>query len=215
MPPVTDFISIDPSPSFSKIIDGYKAQVRELVGEQQYLSEPPHMTAYLACFSEGSQVSAAAARLAQQLNAFEIAITGWHVFDADPMTQRRTLVVDFTPACQAYLRTLQMQIAEALAGTYDTEATLARYAAAFDKFSEVQRQAVRRVGFPFIGDDWHPHFTIASIDPAAWPVVSESLLGNPPSGVSVCSSLTHYRVIDGESHPISTFDLKRVENVSA
>ncbi|RCS46441.1 hypothetical protein DTL42_15910 [Bremerella cremea] len=215
MPPVTDFISIDPSPSFSQIIDGYKAQVRELVGDQLYLAEPPHMTAYLACFDDGSKVSTAAAQLAQQLNTFEIAISGWHVFDADPLTQRRTLVVDFTPESQAFLRNLQTKIAQTLAGTYDTEATFARYAAAFDKFSEVQRNAVRSVGFPFIGDDWHPHFTIASLDPTAWPTVREALWNQPPSGVSVCSSLTHYRVIDGESHPISKFDLKRVENVSA
>ncbi len=215
MPPVTDFISIDPSPSFSKIIDGYKAQVRGLVGDQQYLAEPPHMTAYLACFADGDKAGQAAAQLARQLDTFEIAITGWHVFDADPMTQRRTLVVDFTPQSQAYLRTLQIQIAEALAGTYDTDATLARYAAVFDKFSEVQRQAARKFGFPFMGDDWHPHFTIASIDPTAWQTVRTALWDNPPSGVSVCSSLTHYRVIDGQSHPISTYDLKRVENVSA
>lgn len=215
MPPVTDFISIDPSPSFSKIIDGYKAQVRELVGDQQYLAEPPHMTAYLACFADGKKVGEAALKLAAKLDAFEIDITGWHVFDADPMTQRRTLVVDFTPQSQAYLRTLQSQIAQALAGAYDTEATFARYASAFDKFSTVQQEAVRSVGFPFMGSDWHPHFTIASIDPAAWETVGGALWNNPPAGVSVCSSLTHYRVIDGESHPISTFDLKRVENVSA
>lgn len=215
MPPVTDFISIDPSPSFSKIIDGYKAQVRELVGDQQYLAEPPHMTAYLACFADGKKAGEAASQLAAKLDAFEIDITGWHVFDADPMTQRRTLVVDFTPQSQAYLRTLQSQIAQALAGAYDTEATFARYASAFDKFSTVQQEAVRSVGFPFMGSDWHPHFTIASIDPAAWETVRDALWNNPPVGVSVCSSLTHYRVIDGESHPISTFDLKRVENVSA
>lgn len=215
MPPVTDFISIDPSPSFSKIIDGYKAQVRELVGDQQYLAEPPHMTAYLACFADDKKAGEAASQLAAKLDAFEIDITGWHVFDADPMTQRRTLVVDFTPQSQAYLRTLQSQIAQALADAYDTEATFARYASAFDKFSTVQQEAVRSVGFPFMGSVWHPHFTIASIDPAAWETVRDALWNNPPVGVSVCSSLTHYRVIDGESHPISTFDLKRVENVSA
>ena len=146
--------------------------------------------------------------------AFEIEITGWHVFDADPMTQRRTLVVDFTPASQAYLRRLQIQIAEALAGTYDAEATLNRYAAAMDHFSEEQRRAVQTVGFPFIGDGWHPHFTIASIDAESWPHVEKALMGNPPSGVSVCSSLTHYRVIDGHSRPVRTFDLKRVDNAS-
>lgn len=215
MPLVTDFISIDPSPEFSRVIETYKRQVRDLVGDQQYLSEPPHMTAYLALFENEQIAGEASQQLATQLDPFEIDITGWHVFDADPMTQRRTLVVDFTQASQAYLRMLQTQIAEALAGTYNTEATLRRYAAAMEHFSEAQRRAVQTVGFPFIGDDWHPHFTIASIAPDAWPHVESALLGDPPSGTSTCSSLTHYRVIDGHSHPLRTFDLKRVDHVSA
>lgn len=205
---VTDFISIDPSPEFSRTIDAYKQTVRELVGNQVFLNEPPHMTAYLARFAKGTDLSTHVANLAKSIDLVTIRTTGWHVFDADPMTGNRTLVVDFDEPSRDQLRWIQNQIGSVLRELYDNEATKQRYAEAWPHFTADQREAVESAGFPFWGSGWHPHFTIASISAKDWPTVAEALLPSSPSGEITCPSLTQYRVIDGESHPIQTFDLQ-------
>lgn len=205
---VTDFISVDPSPEFNRTINAYKQTVRELVGNQVFLNEPPHMTAYLARFAEGTDLSPYVVNLAESISAPTLRTTGWHVFDADPMTGNRTLVVNFDEPSQSLLRSIQKQIGSALQGRYDKSATKQRYAEAWDHFAPEQREAVESVGFPFWGSGWHPHFTIASIRPSDWPAVADKLLPTPPSGDIACPSLTQYRVIDGESHPIFSFDLR-------
>lgn len=205
---VTDFISIDPSPEFSRTINTYKQTVRDLVGNQVFLNEPPHMTAYLARFAKGTDLSNHVASLARSIPVVTLQTTGWHVFDADPMTGNRTLVVNFDELSQNLLRSIQEQIGSALQELYDREATKQRYAEAWNHFAPEQREAVESVGFPFWGAGWHPHFTIASIKSADWPTVAEKLLPNPPAGKIVCPSLTQFRVIDDESHPIVSFDLQ-------
>ncbi|PQO38815.1 hypothetical protein C5Y96_02800 [Blastopirellula marina] len=205
---VTDFISIDPSPQFSRTINAYKQKVRELVGDQVFLNELPHMTAYLARFAKETDLPKYVANLAKSIPVVTIRTTGWHVFDADPMTGNRTLVVNFDEPSQNQLRSIQKQIGSALRKLYDQEATKQRYAEAWQHFTADQREAVELAGFPFWGSGWHPHFTIASISPTDWPAVAETLLPNPPSGEITCPSLTHYRVIDGDSHTLHTFDLQ-------
>ena len=205
---VTDFISVDPSPEFCRTINAYKQKVRDLVGDQVFLNEPPHMTAYLARFAEDTDLSQHVANLAWQIPVAKLQTTGWHVFDADPMTGNRTLVVNFDEASQRLLRSIQEQIGSALQNLYDKAATKQRYSEAWPHFAPQQCEAVETAGFPFWGSGWHPHFTIASINPQDWPAVSQELLPSPPSGEIVCPSLTHFRVIDGESHPIRSFELQ-------
>ncbi|QDU73667.1 hypothetical protein Pan97_06650 [Bremerella volcania] len=205
---VTDFISVDPSPEFSRTINAYKQTVRDLVGNQIFLNEPPHMTAYLARFVAGTDLSQSVVRLAESIPAPTLRTTGWHVFDADPMTGNRTLVVNFDEPSQSLLRSIQEQIGSSLQGLYDPAATKQRYAEAWQHFAPEQRKAVETVGFPFWGAGWHPHFTIASISPLDWPTVADKLLPSPPSGEIVCPSLSQYRVIDGESHLIFSSDLR-------
>ncbi len=205
---VTAFISIDPSPEFSRIIEAYKQTVRELVGNQVFLNEPPHMTAYLARFTNEADLSKHVVDLTESIPTITLQCSGWHVFDADPITGNRTLVVDFDEPSQNQLRSAQQQIGIALRELYDKDATKQRYREAWEHFTPEQREAVDSVGFPFWGLGWHPHFTIASIRPLDWPVVAEKLLSSPPTGEIVCSSLTLYHVVDGESRPIFSYDLR-------
>ena len=205
---VTAFISIDPSPEFSSTIEAYKQTVRELVGNQVFLNEPPHMTAYLARFTNEADLSKHVVDLTESIPAITLQCSGWHVFDADPMTGNRTLVVDFDEPSQKQLRSAQQHIGFALRELYDKDATKHRYSEAWEYFTPEQREAVDSVGFPFWGPGWHPHFTIASIRPLDWPTVAEKLLSSPPKGEIVCSSLTLYHVVDGESRPIFSYDLR-------
>ncbi|EAQ77024.1 2'-5' RNA ligase family protein [Blastopirellula marina] len=205
---VTDFVSIDPSPIWAVKLRAYKDDVRQLIGDQTYLDDPPHMTAYLARFPEGVEIDETIAEVAGQFAPLETELAGWHVLEADPWTGDRTLTIRVSQASQQALRDLQSKIAAAICEQRDREATLQHYAAVLENFTPLQRESIERSGFPYAGEDWNPQFTIASIRPADWKRVADTLLLQPPSGQSVCSSVTHYRIIDGETYPLQRYELR-------
>ena len=52
MPLQPMFISLDPDETLEQRILQYKSEVRELVGDQLFLADPPHLTVYLAVFAD-------------------------------------------------------------------------------------------------------------------------------------------------------------------
>ncbi|TWT38721.1 2'-5' RNA ligase family protein [Blastopirellula retiformator] len=205
---VTDFVSIDPSPEWAVKLRAYKDDVRQLVGDQAYLDDPPHISAYQAKFAEGVEIDETIAEVAGQFSPIAIEFEGWHVMEADPWTGERALTIPVGAAAQGSLQQLQSQIIAAISEQRDREATLLHYQNALANFSAAERDAIEQVGFPFCGPSWQPRFMIASIRLSDWKQVADSLLLRPPTGSAVCSSVTHYRVIDGETYPLQRYDLR-------
>ncbi|PQO44115.1 2'-5' RNA ligase family protein [Blastopirellula marina] len=205
---VTDFVSIDPSPEWAVKLRAYKDDVRQLVGDQAYLDDPPHMTAYLARFPEGIEIDETIAEVAAEFSPIATELAGWHAIDADPWTGQKTLTIRVSESSQPALRDLQSKIVAAICQQRDREATEQHYANVQASFTPAQRASIERTGFPYCGNDWEPQFMIASIRYADWKRVADSLLHLPPAGQSVCSSVTHYRIIDGETYPLQRYDLR-------
>lgn len=205
---VTDFVSIDPSPEWAVKLRAYKDDVRQLVGDQAYLNDPPHMTAFLARFAEGIEFDETIAEVAGQFAPLKTELAGWHVLEADPWTGQRTLTIRVNEESQQALRNLQSKIVAAICEQRDREATLQHYSTVLANFTPLQRQSIEQIGFPFAGQDWLPQFTIASIRNTDWKHVAETVLLKPPVGQSVCSSVTHYRIIDGETYPLQRYELR-------
>ena len=130
-----------------------------------------------------------------------VAVRGWHVFQADPLTGNNTLVYDFDPAGRERLCDVQQQAVSMLAGLRDRSATRARYDKTYLALSDVERRSLDDWGFPFVGEVWHPHVTVASIHPSAWPAVWESVVGCSPSGVLHFSALTLFAL--EEERPVA------------
>ena len=172
----------------------YKREIRELVGTQLFLNDPPHLTVYLAAFLQEEPVLAAAADLAEELSAIEIRVVGWHVFTSDPLTGGNTLVFQFSEKSQSALRTFQQRLINEIAPLRDRSATMARYLRQFHKLSRERRDSIEECGFPFTGADWHPHYTVASIRPDNWPTVASQVLPKAPTINESCRALTVYRL---------------------
>ena len=101
------FVSVDPGPMITALVLKYKRRLRELVGDQMFLNDPPHLTVYLAHFAARQRVIQAAAELAAESAAIDINIIGWHVFTKDQLTGGHTLVLQFDEYTQSQLRTFQ------------------------------------------------------------------------------------------------------------
>ena len=193
----TLFVALEPDAALAAMVGNYKRRVRELVGPQLFLDDPPHLTVYLAVFASVPLITEHFAELAARLAGFEFDITGWHVFVADPLTGNYTLVCEIAAHDKHRLRGVQHEVIAAIAPLSDSAATQARLAGRLAQLSPERRAEIDRVGFPFVGEDWHPHWTIASIGEKDWPAVWSALKDDPPSGRFGWTRLRLYR-LEGE-----------------
>jgi hypothetical protein len=205
------FLALDPEPAIESLVRGYKRRVRQAVGDQLYLNDPPHLTCYLAHFADSKTVIAAATRLMEEISAPEINITGWHTFERDQLTGNNTLVLNFNELTQSRLRCLQSQIIDAVSPLRDRTATRAHFAPRWGALSVEQRWNVDDCGFPFSGAGWHPHLTIASIRPTDWLRASAELLAESPQIAGCCRGLTVYRLEGLEPVAVAGFTLRCCE----
>ncbi|MCC7083495.1 MAG: 2'-5' RNA ligase family protein [Pirellulales bacterium] len=208
------FLSLDPEPGIASLVKRYKRRVRHAVGEQLYLNDPPHLTCYLAHFSDSRAVIAATSRFIADLAAPEINISGWHVFEGDQLTGNNTLVLDFDELTRHRLRQMQSQIIDAIAPLRDRTATREHFAPRWGALSVEQRCNVDDRGFPFCGVGWHPHFTIASIRPCDWQRASAELLAETPQVSGCCRGLTVFRLKGAEPVAVAAYTL-RCDEVTA
>lgn len=196
------FAALEPDAALDELIRSYKQRVHELIGPQLYLDDPPHLTLFLAAFASKQQVIDTHRSLADRLDSFQIDVTGWHVFAADPLTGNNTLVCEIAANDKERLRLVQHEVVQALAPLRDHDATQARFAARWQQLSPARQAQVQAVGFPFIGGDWQPHWTIASIRSADWPRVWQDLERDPPRGRFSWSRLRLYELIDEKPMPL-------------
>jgi len=188
------FIALEPDPRLTQFLLDAKARAHRLVGDQLYLSDPPHLTLYLAYFDAVEPVLERLHTL--KLPKIQGQILGWHIFEADVLTGRNTLVCEIDPRDKPALRGIQQQVIDAIHLLRDPDATANRYAKSRANLSIERQQAIDQVGFPFIGEDWQPHFSVGSILPNDWPPVWHELEPTPPPREFACPLLKLYR-LDG------------------
>jgi hypothetical protein len=195
-PTVPVFVALKPDDRLHELVQGYKDRTRELVGDQLYLADPPHLTVYLACFPAAVRLAPLLRDLVAATPPPAVRLVGWHAFENDALTGRHTLTCAIHPDDKRALRAFQGRVVAAVAAHRDRAATDARFAGRLQHLSAGQREGVAAVGFPFVGDGWEPHFTVASVAPAAWDALLAELQSRPPGGQFSCSALGEYQ-LDG------------------
>jgi len=201
------FIAILPRGDLqSKILD-CKAKIQRAVGDQLYLTDPPHLTVFLASFQDRNPLRDTLRDLTTELLSPVIRIEGWHVFEQDCLTGNNTLVIKINDSDKETLRQLQSKVVERTAELRDLKASLARYKTAWQSLSQARRQAVEEFGFPFVGSDWQPHFTIASIRPADWERAWSELRNQPILGSFEDFELALFALNGNEPICIASFAL--------
>ena len=193
----TCFLALEPDEAFSNTVRARKQQVRDLVGEQQFLADPPHSTLYLARYTNTATLVSRAVAAARCLAAPRAELAGWHVFAADQLTGKHTLVCGLSEASKRGLRDVQQQVVEAVAPLRDRASTRARYDSAWARLSPEERTSVEEWGFPYVGAILQPHVTIASIDQDAWPMVWSELEPLAPQGPVAFPAMCLF-ALDGE-----------------
>jgi hypothetical protein len=188
------FAALEPDDDRRAKVLGWKRRVFDLVGPQLYLDDPPHITLFLAVYPPFSDLPTVVGDLAGEIRLPPLEIAGWHVFEADALTDRNTLVCDLSSASRDALRCAQQAAVAALAGLRDRVRTRARYEAAWQRLSGVEQSNVESFGFPFVGPIWHPHVSIASIQRKDWAAVWSAFADVSPAGPFRLPWLALYRL---------------------
>lgn len=184
--------ALSPESVLDEAIRRAKSKTRAIAGDQTYLSHPPHLTFYVSAFGSVDQILDRCATVVSTWKKPKLKIQGWHVFQGDVLTGSQTLVCEIADECLKALRSYQAELIQEISGHRSVELSSRRYRPYFDSFSIARQQAVESVGYPFVGEDWIPHLTIASIEPSRWESVWEQLEPEPPTGEFECTQLTLY-----------------------
>jgi hypothetical protein len=198
---------LKPATSLEEAIAKAKSKTESIAGNQTYLKHAPHLTLYVSAFNNVQTAIETAKQVAATIATPRFEIMGWHYFAGDPLTGKQTLVCNIKESDRTLLRHAQAAVLDALAALRDEHASTARYAVHFDQLSTQRRNAVEKWGYPFIADDWIPHLTIASIDPAEWERVWEALKDDAPVGQHTCDQLYVFQLDDDFPSPIAQFPL--------
>lgn len=173
-----------------------KAKTQAIAGGQTYLSHPPHLTLYVSCFDSAEQVVERCITLVSKWVPPRLEITNWHHFAGDVLTGNQTLVCNLADECKSTFRGYQRELIHEIAEHRCIEESTERYRSYFNTLSAERQMAVESVGYPFTGNDWIPHLTIASISTSKWDAVWTELKKEPPIGHFHCPKMTIYRLKD-------------------
>ena len=178
-----------------------KIKTQAIAGDQTYLSHPPHMTLYVSAFENRESAAQSCEKLIAKWQPPALEIVGWHYFQGDVLTGNTTLVCEISEQSRTSLRTYQQALIDEVSGHRSKETSANRYRPHFGNLSQDRQRAVEQFGFPFVGADWIPHLTIASIRPAQWESVWKELVNDPPRGQYHCEKLTIFELINDDPQP--------------
>ena len=153
--PILHGVFIEPDAELDKFIRTQKKVVSSQRPGEAYTDHPPHATLIVGAYHSPDIWLELLEDLV--LPAFDIQVVGYHVFENDAMACGGHTVVHRIQLSE-HLVVAQRAVAEVLADF--VECATPNYA--FNV--EPMRSSQERYGFPFIGEHWIPHMTVASIN---------------------------------------------------
>lgn len=187
------FFALLPSAGFSAFVEGCKRAALAKVGPQKYLEDAPHLTLAVGDYPWSDALGSAVAGVATSAPR-GLRLGGWHTFSRDPVTGGETLVIKVLPEDLAALRAFQVRFLEAVAPLRATPVP-GRYAG--KAFPPAMAGCLERYGYPFAGDVWEPHFSIASFRPEDYGAAWAELSGSRPPADTGSLALAYCEIGEG------------------
>lgn len=189
-----------PSALICDKINQIKQAVIQLDSEADYVYHPVHSTIFLFnSKAQPEEVEVKFKKLLDQKSAFELIINDWKIFHNDPITGKHTLT--WGVELNQSFSNLQKSIAESI---ITSPVIPIEYPVCWKGDYEL---SYKKWGFPFVGNHWIPHITVAS-------VTSETLVTNIQHEFPVhpqkeiCNEIALF-LISGHKHThITSYHLK-------
>jgi len=150
-------VFLEPEGELRKNILRWKEMVQVKYTNQSYCLHPPHSTLIHANVSQEKMAIKAVGEILNDFNAFRNRITEADVFWNDRATGGGHTLFWKIESSQK-LFDLQKQVAESLFPLLSSNQE-----PSFVKKNPLLKYSFERYGFPFVGNHWVPHLTIASL----------------------------------------------------
>lgn len=182
-------ITLCPQKELFDKINEIKNQAKEIVGDQLYLKDEPHITVYIGVFENDEFFNKLDLK---KLN--EIELDGWKVFRNDPITGNDTLTIGIVE--NSKLRKFQENVVKDI--NKFRVGTIKRYNQV-NGLTDTEEENLKKYGFPYVGDNWHAHLGIASFKPQDFNLFWEKIRGVEIKGKYEISSINLYELKEDES----------------
>lgn len=191
-------VFITPGTELDAVIRVQKEQVESRMPGQTYCNHPPHATLIAGRYHSVDIWLELLENL--RLPQFELMTNGYTIFTDDALAGGGHTVAHRLGPSET-LSMAQRTVAEVLEDFVAVDKSDFRFE------MEPMKSSQDRFGFPFVGEHWIPHMTIASITgPEDGPLIRELMSDECSAGFNV-TQLEVWRVRGDEHHCISRIDL--------
>jgi 2'-5' RNA ligase len=187
------FIALIPEERLNRLVEEQKKLVRTIVGEQKYLSEPPHLTLIVFTSKKIQEIIKVLKGISKTIKKFSINLSDFKIFYNDIQTKMNTITYSLSKQEEEYLKTIQSKIILGV-NKFNTKDFLKKESEIYSKMKKIEKENIKKYGFPFVGKNWIPHITIVSIEPSKFSRVFEKLKENFLSGVFNIDSIGLYKI---------------------
>ncbi|VVB78732.1 2'-5' RNA ligase superfamily protein [uncultured archaeon] len=200
------YIALNPEKKLTDLINHQKSTVREMVGDQTYLSHPPHFTLFMFTLNSPADIFNGLEKLVENMCKFKVGLENVHVFYNDLSTNANTLTYPVSNKSLEFLKELQSEVINVV-DPFNTKSIYKKEDETYKKMSGDEKLNVDLYGCPFVGNNWIPHITIASIEPSKFQVVFDKIRKDPCFGYFFIDSINLYKVGEKSSELIRSFEL--------
>ncbi len=188
-------VFIEPEGSLLEAIQTSKLKVASTIGDQVYLSHPPHCTLYHGMLAPIKRWSGCILKAVKKEQAFKTGTVENFAFYDDPLADGGH-TIGIKVEKEPRLMRLQMIVAEAIRPFISDHIDSHE-----SPFANVEpfKKSIEKYHFPFVGDHWIPHFTISSLAiDKEHPLIADLL--NSKNDFPVAVGKISVWKIDGQEH---------------
>lgn len=156
------FCALIPDNKANSLIQNLKDESSSMVGWQQFIKHFPHLTLFVGDYKKLDTLSIPD-DLLKEIKDLKLSAKEWNTFLKDPVTGKLTLSICLEEESNKKIRYIQRKILD-LCAKYNTGKIVDRYKSQIENFPKLLKDNTQKYGYPFIGDIWKGHFTIASFD---------------------------------------------------
>ena len=149
---------IEPDLRTRKLIISYKKLIKKKYGNQIYLNHPPHLTLFTIKLKNKflKKDFFKISKFINNLKKTIIKIKRTNFFYNDPLTKGNTML--FTVKKNSVLKDNQIKLIKFIKSEFGN------FIIKDKKFKGLMQKNYTLYGYPFVGKNWKPHFTISSIN---------------------------------------------------
>lgn len=201
------YIALIPEKKLIQKVDSQKQIVMNTLGNQKYLTHPPHFTLIIFTTEDINQVSLELEKTVKNISKFKIRINDFHIFYDDVLTGKNTITYSLPDEDIDFLKKFQLMIVDSI-DSLNSKQFISKDSDSYAKMSEIEKSNTDKYGFPFVAENWIPHITLASIDKDQFDIVFTKIKESPIMGEFTIESINLYRVGEETSFLIKEFELK-------